>query len=506
MSHQVLYSEYVISDPIPPNPQTAPPPAPTPVTQPVQLPPTKKPLSGLIAILIIAAFFLILFLAGSALWAVAYESIDIGNPTLQKSISTFMQDLPFAPKTPSYLLEKSMMAHQKISRHSFNISLAAQNNAPTSSLGLGNIDIQVVGDVDFSDPLNIQLVLNGKYNKDFNIDITKKDQLVYFKLNQFPAILTTFLGVEASKTAELTNRWVMYDTSPLLTDARKRLDEQPQTSVTQEYIQKSLTYLQDKTITKEMVVTADTIDGISAYKIHFTPNPATIDYLGEKMNEENRKKYPDLYKNQPKLSQTVKDLTLDLWIDTKDFYSRKLEFVATLSTNPSGAMGYMSGLSPVMSTGSEYKVASSLTLSNFGKEVVLQVPPTAIPWEQWLSELMKSTQIYSNTMIDATASTRDTQRRTDLYAITNAVYQYAVENKGQLPPQIPKTPTNIGTKPGLVNLTTTLVPTYLTQIPFDPATGTEADTNYTIQKDANGRIIVTAASEHNPGTKITIVR
>ena len=104
------------------------------------------------------------------------------------------------------------------------------------------------------------------------------------------------------------------------------------------------------------------------------------------------------------------------------------------------------------------------------------------------------------------ASARDTQRRADLYGITNAVYQYATENNGNLPTAITTTPTRIGTAGGLVDLSTILVPTYIAAMPKDPSNGTDANTQYTIYRDANGRVVATASSELNPGTNITVIR
>lgn len=119
------------------------------------------------------------------------------------------------------------------------------------------------------------------------------------------------------------------------------------------------------------------------------------------------------------------------------------------------------------------------------------------------------------------ASARDTQRRADLYSITNAIYQYAAEHNGRLPDtdandstsNFPASPTNIGTGgfnlgiAGAVATPETVVPTYIAAIPVDPANGTAADTQYTIYRDATtGRIIATAASELTPGTVITVNR
>jgi len=102
------------------------------------------------------------------------------------------------------------------------------------------------------------------------------------------------------------------------------------------------------------------------------------------------------------------------------------------------------------------------------------------------------------------ASARDTQRRADLYGITNAIYQYATENNGNLPPVITTTPTHIGTTG--IDLAPVIVPTYIAAMPMDPSNGTLQDTQYTIYRDANGRVVATASSELTAGTSITVVR
>lgn len=104
------------------------------------------------------------------------------------------------------------------------------------------------------------------------------------------------------------------------------------------------------------------------------------------------------------------------------------------------------------------------------------------------------------------ASARDTQRRADLYGITNAIYQYATENNGNLPIVITTTPTHIGTGGGLIDLSPIIVPTYIAAMPKDPSTGTDADTQYTIYRDINGRVVASASSELNPGGSITVIR
>lgn len=108
------------------------------------------------------------------------------------------------------------------------------------------------------------------------------------------------------------------------------------------------------------------------------------------------------------------------------------------------------------------------------------------------------------------ASARDTQRRADLYSLSNAIYQEAVENDGVINVSITTTPLIAcydtgGCAGGTADLTT-LVPTYIGAMPADPSTGTPALTNYTVYLDANGRVVATASSELNPGTIISVTR
>ena len=109
------------------------------------------------------------------------------------------------------------------------------------------------------------------------------------------------------------------------------------------------------------------------------------------------------------------------------------------------------------------------------------------------------------------ASARDTQRRADLYSITNALYQYASEHDGSFPDPVENIVTGeficIGTAPCL-DLTTDLVSDYIPVLPIDPDTTNcdTADTCYGMTVDSTNRIVASAASELNLGTYITVER
>lgn len=98
-----------------------------------------------------------------------------------------------------------------------------------------------------------------------------------------------------------------------------------------------------------------------------------------------------------------------------------------------------------------------------------------------------------------------TQRKADVNTILNAVYQYAVDNKGSMPgSNIPTSPTAAleicaltvsatCITDGLADLSSLIsTQTYMTSMPIDPAGNAANGAGYTIQKTTNGRITIAA--------------
>lgn len=106
---------------------------------------------------------------------------------------------------------------------------------------------------------------------------------------------------------------------------------------------------------------------------------------------------------------------------------------------------------------------------------------------------------------------RDAQRRSDVNTLLNAVYQYAIDNEGALPGNIPTGTAQIVCKATAASCNNgvtlrVLTGAYLVSIPSDPqvsATGTGTD--YTIVQDTNGRITVTAPGAEQD-TNISVTR
>jgi prepilin-type N-terminal cleavage/methylation domain-containing protein len=106
---------------------------------------------------------------------------------------------------------------------------------------------------------------------------------------------------------------------------------------------------------------------------------------------------------------------------------------------------------------------------------------------------------------------RNATREENVTTILDAVYQYEIDNNGNLPSSITSTPTDICATgatscTGLVDLSVlTTNGKYLTAIPEDPQAGTATDTHYQISDNSNGRITV-SAPDAEQGAVITVTR
>ena len=107
------------------------------------------------------------------------------------------------------------------------------------------------------------------------------------------------------------------------------------------------------------------------------------------------------------------------------------------------------------------------------------------------------------------AQANNGQRRADVQTILNAVYQYAIDNSGALPSGIDAvtgssqvmgtaaigcdtTCSAVTTVAACTDLSGNLTPTYVVAIPSDPSSGSVANTDYYINRDANNRVTVGA--------------
>jgi len=109
------------------------------------------------------------------------------------------------------------------------------------------------------------------------------------------------------------------------------------------------------------------------------------------------------------------------------------------------------------------------------------------------------------------ADARNAQRHQDIQTILNAVHQYAIENRGHLPSQIPAAGTaQVICMTGAVSCNnavdlSVLVPSFVVALPYDPSVQTGTGTHYTIVQQTEGRVKV-AAPKAEQGKSLSMTR
>ncbi len=104
---------------------------------------------------------------------------------------------------------------------------------------------------------------------------------------------------------------------------------------------------------------------------------------------------------------------------------------------------------------------------------------------------------------------RNAQRRSDVNTILNAIYQYSIDNNGNLPSTITTT-TKLICKSGVnvdcdsdgISLNM-LTGSYIVGMPFDPQSATATGTNYTVIKAGNRVTVAAPGAEQSASISVT---
>lgn len=105
------------------------------------------------------------------------------------------------------------------------------------------------------------------------------------------------------------------------------------------------------------------------------------------------------------------------------------------------------------------------------------------------------------------AQARDTQRWSNVNTILNAIGQNMADNQGLFTcgaGNLPTSTTALGSSG--YDIADCIVPTYVSVMPMDPATGTSTDTGYTVLYDETTRRVTIAAPDAEVETSISVTR
>lgn len=342
---------------------------------------------------ILATVILVIILAaGTLTYLIAYEKITLSNnPELQTKIAGFVMSIPFTPKTPRYVLTKAAQVQSQITSESFDISMAAQASGSTTELagipGLSNFDLQVKGDADFSNPKSPKGQFNVSVSKDLAFDIMLVEPNLYFKINKIEgalkALLTTGLGTDID--FGFVGQWFVYDTSPLETEARKSLDERKDAeNPAQEFSNNSLKILTDESVIKTLVMTRETLNGESVYKVSIQLTPELIDRIPEMLADD------DIARPAPTPpSEIFKNVSITTFIGVSDFYIRKVD--TGFDIEPPATYQNMGASVPLGATPTKFSVNVTSLFSNFNAKFDFIEPVGAQDYTKIMEYFVPST-------------------------------------------------------------------------------------------------------------------
>ena len=478
-------------------------------------PPKKSPRLGLKLILLVFLLAILIFGGGSAFaYLLATEKIKIANPALVQLASDYTFSFPFIPKTPGFIIGKTLKPKSPVSSFSYEVSISLSSPQFTSLIQTTSLDIVDTGYYNFADKKFPEGTSDLNITKDFQMSSVLKAGKIYLKIQKIPSLLFTAIGLDQAKIEPLYRDWVTFDVSELESEARKNLQaagSQP-TSFDLEMSQK-LTHLLQKNILPAALVSQEDVDNIPVYRLHYQPTGDELDKLfidlTKIFSSEESKAFPSVQNDKP--SKYIKDFKVDLYVDRADYRFRKVSLLATLVSEATEGTDWSDAANlPFLTPSEKILVSAVFKMSDFNQVKPVEPPSSFIT----VDELLKRFQAFSE--IAATdesslgllgvmnpqkqlAQARNSKRRADINAIESALFMYIADHQAQYPITVSSTEKEIGSSSGQADLCPDLVPEYIACLPSDPDLNqyickcdTSYRTGYSVKKEADSRITVRA--------------
>lgn len=475
---------------------------------------------------IIVCLLLFFLLSFTSLYVIATDKIKLPDPELHRRVSMVYYSLPGISKPPKIVIEQAVLAHQKVLKNSFDLSLSISglSNSIGGVFGNNNLDLSLKGFADYTQVENPKFNLSFLLGKDLNIEARKKDKMLYIQAPRIPASLYLMLGLEPDKFKPLLKNWIGIDTTPLQTEASKKISEikkketiQSQTQKTTEEILKKML---DEKILSLLFISSENLEGRPIYKIRFKPTPDQLDMVVDSVTKASAAKptptidtSPKSEYKQPKASEYIKNPEVLVYIGKKDSYvyrvdvSFRLDFDKSISSPVS-----LLPIPGISNQKNPIDVASVFVLSGFGSDVPISTPDQFLTQEEfyqkWL-ELQPGGMFGTFSPTRQTSRARNAQRKTDLMQLKTAIENYKVANDGNLPLGITFFPQEISKKG--FDLCKIISP-YISILPIDPSLNkpgvdncqSEYDTGYTIMRDADSGSVILRAPLAEEGEVIVV--
>jgi hypothetical protein len=205
------------------------------------------------------------------------------------------------------------------------------------------------------------------------------------------------MGLDQATLQPLIDAWVAYDTTPLNTEARKSLDE---LSADSEKKNDSVGAFAEKLLSEDILpaltMKQESMEDFATYKIVFQPSDSLLNKLGTDLEKEfsSSQQYKQVLGastfdtlRTPLLSDTVKNFSIILWIDSKDYYIRKMSLSMDVHSTATTGTSYADQLPlPTMPT-SPTTLVAVLKLSDFGEVLEIDAPISSMSMDQFYEKI-----------------------------------------------------------------------------------------------------------------------
>lgn len=192
----------------------------------------------------------------------AYGIVPAINKDVQHKVSYFVQGISFMPKTPQYLLDNILKAHEGKTTGTIDGTITVSSFIISWLVGTSSVTANVTGAFDVTDPNNPLFSLSATTTKDLAIDILVKNSQVYFRLSKLPSTLSQN---NPSLYTALLNKWFTIKTTPQQETSSK---DKRDTATT---IKETLTSLPLQELTNIITMDSDLFGLSPNYRFHITP-------------------------------------------------------------------------------------------------------------------------------------------------------------------------------------------------------------------------------------------
>jgi Type II secretion system (T2SS), protein G len=251
--------------------------------------PSEKPNTTKTVLLMIGIILIFVFSGSGLTYAAVYDKLKLPiSAEAKRAISNAVMDLPFTPKTPSYVIEKALIAQQDIKSYGFDMSSTTQlqstNNPLLSFIPFTIFEVVSKGSVNVLENDVLEASMTTSISNIASFELVSKDTSTFVSLTSLSETLLTPFGINPSAFDVFIGKWIDLSTyGPSAYTIDPTNDSQTNTKqdskVTPEQWISLMTKISENTAFRRSQVTQSTLNGNGTYQLTISPTEAELTQL-----------------------------------------------------------------------------------------------------------------------------------------------------------------------------------------------------------------------------------